>query len=434
MIVRNRFGANVELRSEFGTWPIPRSWSGTISSSGVAVTSNEVLGLPAVSSVIRSPAEIIASLPFLVYRRGEPRDRAEDTWQWDLLHERPNNERNSFEFFYDLELSLEATQNAFVQKVRGVNTRRGQIDQLVMLDPQRVVARVERGTGRKLFDVMVSPSDVRRDLTGEDILHVRGFSPEPGGAMGVSLIEMHRNPLGAAIAMQRFEGDYFRNSALSPLLFNLGPSGNAEQAKTLQDAWHDQHGGPGNQFKVGVVWGIDDATPIPLSLQDAAFAEAKRLSIEDACRIWRWPKRLLELTGEDEPANEDDWSGLFLKFYLLPRLRRIERAFAADDDLFWQSGLVGEFLTAALERASFLTRIRAYKDAIQGGHMTPNETRRPENLPPHPEGDKLQFPVVGGGALEGGGEAQELSESELGEDARTQNGRRQLTGQLARPG
>ena len=78
-----------------------------------------------------------------------------------------------------------------------------------------------------------------------------------------------------------------------------------------------------------------------------------------------------------------------LKFYVLPRLKRIERAFAADLDLYSGTGLVGEFMTAALERADFVTRMRGYKDARQGGWATANEIRDYENLPPRDDGDSL---------------------------------------------
>jgi HK97 family phage portal protein len=397
VIIRNRFGSNVELRTsgEFGSSKIPAPWSGAISAAGVPVTQTEAYGLPAISNVIRSPAEIIAALPFLVYRRGDVRERAEASWQWQLLHERPSEECDTFEFFYDLALSLEATQNTFLQKAKS-----GQrVFELYVLDPQRVTVRRDKDTGEKLFDVYVSSSDVRRNLTTEEILHIRGFTPQPGGATGVSLLQANKDPVGAAIAMQRFEGDYFRNSGMSPFFFELGQGGNASQAQEMIDSYHAQHAKFGNRFRVSAVWGGTTVKPVPISMADAAFAETKKLSIEDACRIWRWPKELLELRGEEGPSDENAWSSRFLKFYLLPRLRRIERAFAADSDLFFGSNLVGEFLTAALERADFVSRIRAYKDAIQGGHMTPNETRQPENLPPHPDGDSLQFPVVGGGPL-----------------------------------
>lgn len=402
MILRTRHG-NVELRSEFG-WSsrITPPWVAALSASGEPVTVSTALGLPAVSNVIRSPAEIIASLPFIIYEQGDIRERAESSWQWRLLHDQPSAECDTFEFFYDIALSLEATQNAFIQKAKFDE----RVYELYVLDPQRVTVRRDRETGEKRFDVYIADGQVRRDLTTDEILHVRGYSPQPGGYCGVSLLWQHRDPIGAAIAMQKFEGDYFRNSGLSPLFFQLGERGNEQQAKAMIDAYNQGHQGAGNQFKVSAVWGGTTVQPISLSLNDALFAESKKLSIEDACRIWRWPKQLLELAGEDGPTDENAWTARFLKFYLLPRLKRIERSFAADPDLFPKSGtgsgrfvgksrLFGEFLTSALERADFVTRVRGYKDARQGSWITANEIRRMENLPPVEGGDEILITPTG---------------------------------------
>lgn len=401
MILASRFG-NTELRTgEFGQASrLTAPWRGALSAAGTIVTTTTAMGLPAVSNVIRSPAEILAALPYIVYEAGEVRTRAERSWQWQLLHDAPSDECDPYEFYYDLELSLEATQNAFVQKAK----YNGRVYALYVLDPQRVTVRRDPDTGQKLFDVYVSTSRVERDLTSEEILHIRGFTPEPGGVAGMSLLMMHRDPVGASLAMQGFEGDYFRNSARSPFFFEM-QEGNAETAKAMVDSYHEQHQGAGNQFKVGAVWGGTKVVPLPLSMADAQFAEAKRMSVEDACRIWRWPKQLLEITDGQQQVDENAWTARFLKFYFLPRLRRIERAFQADPDLFPKTGrgtgygygsnLMGEFLTSALERADFVTRVRGYKDARQGSWITANEIRKMENLPPVDGGDEILITPVG---------------------------------------
>lgn len=393
MILATRYG-NVELRTEWGnSSDIRPPWSAWMSSSGLPVTTTQAFGLPAVSNVIRSPAEIIASLPFMVYT-GEPKERAESAWQWRLLHDKPSTDCDPFEFFYDLVVSLEATQNAFMQKAK----YQDRVYELYVLDPQRVTVRRDRETGGKRFDVYVEDGRVVKDLTSSEILHVRGFSL-PGAVAGTSLVQLHRDPLASSVAMQSFEGDYFRNGGVPPFWFT-GAS-NATHAKEIIDAHLSAHSGSGNRHKPGALWGQIDVKSIPLSMADASYVDNKKLSVEDVCRIWRWPKELLELTSEPDPPDESAWTARFLKFYLLPRLRRIEQAFRNDPDLFpapvgRRKALFGEFLTAALERADFVTRVRGYKDARQGGWITANEIRVLENLPERPEGDELQVTPVGG--------------------------------------
>lgn len=392
MIIRSRSG-DVELRS--GEWGsshlLPQPGTAYLSGAGVVVSENAAYGLPAVSNVIRSPAEIIASLPFMTYR-GDPRGRAEDTWQWQLLHEEPDSDgTGSFAFFYDLEVSLEATSNAFIQKAKS----RRRIEALYVIDPQRVRAYRDSDTGQKLFDVWYGPNEKREGLTQADILHVRGFARCPGDVAGTPLLELHRDAIGTAIALQGFEGDYFRNDGQPP--FWLTGAKNRQHAQEILAFHNEQHQGSGKRWRAGAMWGDMDVKSIPIAMQDAQFADAKRLSIEDACRIWRWPKELLEISSSTSgmPVDENAWTARMMKFYLLPRLRRIERAFAADRDLYLASGLVGEFLTAALERADFVTRMRGYKDARQGGWATANEIRDPENLPPRDDGNTLLLTPTG---------------------------------------
>lgn len=379
--------------AEWGTSHVlPQAGEHLLSGSGYLVTEETAMGLPAVSSVVRSPADIISSLPFMTYR-GRPRRRAEDSWQWDLLHDDPDEQGTGTQvFFYDLEISLEATQNAFIHKAKSSN----RVEALYVLDPHRVKVYRDSDTGEKLFDIYVSASETKKRLTTGDILHVRGFSKCPGSVVGTSLLEMHRNPLGSQLALQGFEGDYFRNSAQTPFFFTGAK--NREHAVELLALHNERHQGAGKQFRVGALWGDANVQPIPLSLVDAQFVEAKRLTIEDCCRIWRWPKELMELTsaqGGTLPTDENAWTARMLKFYLLPRLKRIERAFASDQDLYKSSGLVGEFLTAALERADFVTRMRGYKDARQGGWIAANEIRDMENMPPHKDGDSILITPTG---------------------------------------
>jgi HK97 family phage portal protein len=385
--------------SEWGTESfIPSSGIGRISEAGVPVTNFSAYGVPAVASVIRSPADLIAAMPFVTYRqnlsdpRDSFRDRAEDTWQWELFHERPCDECDPFQFFYDLEVSLEATQNAFIQKAK----LRNEVVALYVLDPQRVRVYCDPDdASRKLFDIYVGPYDVRKGLTTDDICHVRGFTLRPGDVAGTSLLDICRDPVGSAIAMQKFEGDYFRNHAVPPIFFT--GSANKQQAQDIADLHNAKHRGAGNQWKAGSLWGETDVKSIPISLKDAMFIEAKNMSIEDVCRIWRWPRSLMEIGEVREPTM--DWNVIdshMLKIYILPRLRRIERAFAADPDIFYGSNLYGEFLTASLERGDVHTRYDAYRLARQGGWVTANELRAMENFPPHENGDELQETPVGG--------------------------------------
>src|SRR3990167_390035 len=117
MIVRTKHFGERELRfSDTDSNPPSRSNASWV---GLPVTEDAAYGLPAVSAVIRSVAETVASLSLIVYRdKAGTRERATGSWQYDLLHDRPSFDTDAFQLLYDVAVSLEATQNAFIEKVK----------------------------------------------------------------------------------------------------------------------------------------------------------------------------------------------------------------------------------------------------------------------------------------------------------------------------
>jgi HK97 family phage portal protein len=249
----------------------------------------------------------------------------------------------------------------------------------------------DRATGEKRFDVWTD-GRVSRGLTAAEILHVRGPT-WAGGLVGMNPIQVHRHALGNAVAMEEFAGRFFRNDARPGVVIEF-PQGVTEgQAKAWARAWDAAHAGLDNKHRTGIVGGGASVTTLPVSLEDAQFIEGQRYGVADVARIFRIPKSWLEEGDIGDTAQEVE---RVTKFSLLPRFRRIERALAADADLFGQPDPYPEFLADALLRPDTERRYRAYKDARQGSWVTANEIRELENLPPIEGGDEIQQTPVGG--------------------------------------
>ena len=372
---------------EFGTSAIPLQCQGMFAHTGQVLTTDSAAGLPAVASAIMRLSELIASLPLIVYTgEGADRRRADRSWQWQLLHEAPNLDCSAFDFLYDVVASIESYGNAYVQKRKA----RGRVEELYVIDPARVTCRIDRVTGSKVFEVM---ADGRRvELTSAEVLHVRGPTLR-GSHLGMSPIQLHRNAIGNALAVEEFAGRFFRNDASPGVALKFPGNLTPEQAREFAEIWNQQHAGVGNARRTGVLGGGGDITVLPVSLEDAQFIETMRYGVAEIARIFRVPKSLLEEGDPGETANEVE---RVAKFSLLPRFRRIERAFAADADLFAGSGMFPEFLADGLMRPDTVTRYRAYKDARQGSWITSNEIRAMENMPPVPGGDEILVTPVGG--------------------------------------
>ena len=399
MILRTRYG-NAEVRSEFGSSAIPLPAQNTLAYSGRPVTPDEAIGLPAVGAAIRSVSEIIGSLPMIVYQRDrEQRDRAVSSPQYQLLHDAPNADQSPFDFFSDITASIETTGNAIVQKIKDT---RGRVVELIVIDPDYVQIRRD-ADGQKVIDVNLGNGERVKGLTAADVIHIRGFTLK-GGLVGLSPIQSHRNALGNAMALQEYQGRFWRNDATPGLVIKVpGQLGKQQAAQVLQ-VWSDTHGGLSNSHRPAILAGGADLDRIPA--MDAEWVETQRLNVLDVARIFRVPPWLLAVENSTLPGGNPEADSLrFLLYSLGPRLRRIELALRADSDLFGiGSPLFPEFLVDSLLRTDTKERYESYKAARQAGWLSPNEIRLLENYPPsdQPGANDIQLTPVGGAPNPGG--------------------------------
>jgi len=388
VIVRGAKGAGVEIRAgEFGTSAIPWPTQGAVTYSGVNVTHEAAQALPAVSAAIRLVAETIGSLPLYV-RDGET--KATGTPAWALLMESPTADLDPFGWMVQVAGSVEMWGNAYCQIIR----RGGRIVELVPMDPSTVMVRRDPKDKRKRFDV--GGPDGIRDLTTDDILHIPGYTP-PGHVMGLSPIGVHRNALGNGLALQRFQSAYWLNDAAPGMVLKVPGNVTQQQAQEILRVWNASHGGVMNSHKPAVLAGGADLERVPVNLEDAAFVQQARMSVEDVARIWRLPPHMLGV-GDPTGTTAEQESLRFLTFSLTPRLRRIEMAIAHGLPQLFGGGtpLRPEFDTTDLLRADTPTKTQAVLAGRQAGWLSINDARRVFSLPPIEDGDTVQVTPVGG--------------------------------------
>ena len=392
MKLLSRDGRNVEVRfAEFGSSAIPVPFDRGGAGMPMPVTTDTAFGLPAVTACIRLISETVAAMPLLIYRRdGEDRARAEGSPEWDLFRVRPNRDQSPYDFICDVASSIEGFGNAYIRKIYAGR----QVVELVPLPPESVSVNQDRQTGDITYNV-VTAGGAEQGLTSKEILHVRGFAPH-GGPVGVSPIRAHRDALAAPAGMQRFLNAYMAHGAGPGVVLSMPQQVTREQARELADTWDSQHAGVDRAGSTAVIGGGATLQTIPVSLVDAQFVESMRFSVEQIARIFNVPAALLD-AGDRNGMDTQALTEQFVKFCLVSRMSRIERAFAADPDLFATTGdMYPEFLADGLLRPSTRERFESYKTAIQTGILSQNEVRRLENYPPIAGGDEIQITPVGG--------------------------------------
>lgn len=401
MIVRSG-GRDVEIKSSAywpDAWPYspepPSELTGGSLIGGMLLMSLErALGLPALLGVLLRLGQGAGMVPLKVYRGAAPnREVAADAYQYQLLHERPSSEVPPSAFYADLAASLAGVGYSAVRKYRS-NGLRGEVKELLVLDATKVSPK--RLGGRLVFEDRSEGRAVTRDQ--REILYVRGLALA-GSAIGLSPISAARLGIVNGLKRQLFEYQYFRNNAEPRVAITFPQQMRRQQAQEWLELWNEEHQGPENWHKASAIGGGGTITPIPVTMEDAQFVEANRMTGEQIGAIYGMPKSFLNI-GDNAPTSED-WR-FFVTFGLGWILTAIAQAFSHDRDLFPlepnpDRRLMAEHVVDAINRPDIKTRYLAYKAARQAGWMTSNEIRALENLPPHPDGDKLQVIPVGGG-------------------------------------
>lgn len=391
MIIATRNGdREVRLFEQSAAIPSYTGWLGSVAPSGVLVTTETALGLPTVGAAVRLIAETVASLPLCTYRGLDADKRpATTSTGWRLLHDQPNPDQSAFDLVSDIAASVETWGNAYIRKLK---SRRGLLAMYV-LDPSAV--RVKRDEGnRKVFEVTTAGRRV--ELTDVDVLHVRGFTPR-GGDVGLSPIQQHREAIGSALALQRFQGRFFTNDATPSLYMTVPGDLDETQAERLRARFEARHGGVENAGSIAILGNGAELSSLSMPLRDAQFIEGHQEAAAVAARIFLGPAA--SLLGADANQKTEEESLRFVNFCLLPRLRRIERALLTDPDLYPpDSGEYPQFDIDEFLRADAATRAEVNHKYIQSGVLLVDEVRAEMGRQPLPDGagQVPQITPVGG--------------------------------------
>lgn len=383
MILKTRHRGDRELRSAWPDYTKP-SRASVWNSSGQRVDVSTATGLPAVGAAFRLVAGVIATMPLSVQqgRLGNKKART-TTWQ-HLLFQAPNGSMPAFDWRWDVAMSVETCGNALLQKHRG----RGKVVALepIPMDSVRIYRNQQ---GEKTIEVMNRTGGFTA-VDPDDFVHVRGTTLGDGVA-GVSRIMQHRDPLGAMIASQVFEGSYFRNHARPDMAIIFPQGVTREQGQQWREIWEAEYGGPDNAGRVVPLGGGATIQPIPISLRDAQYVEGKQLTAIEIGRIVDVDPVLFGGSA----MESDDRGGVerFLRFQLPPRLRRIEDALRADGDLFGETDMYPEFEVNELTYLDPLKRAQVQHQQIQNGSLLVDEARADNGRPPLPNGQG-QIPQV----------------------------------------
>jgi len=343
-------------------------------SAGVSVTTESAESISAVYACVAAISETVGSLPLNLYEKTETgREKATGEPLYRLLHDAPNDYQTALEFREQLQRHLLLRGNGYAEIIRD---SAGRPEALLPVHPDRVTI-LKNARGKLLYDVVDDGGHTKR-LLGDEVLHIRYHSDD--GIIGRSPIQVARDTIGLALAERTHGAKMFEQGTKLSGVIEMPPGTTKEQAAQIRDSWASGQAGVGNHGKTAVLPQGGQFKTVSMTLEDADWIAARRMSVVETARLFRVPPVMI---GDMEAANYSNVVEL-ARFFVTNTLRRhlvaweqaINRVLINDPARFFV-----EHNVEGLLRGDSLTRAQFYERAITDGWMLRSEARRLENLP-----------------------------------------------------
>lgn len=370
IITRIKSAMGLEQRSTIGVngWPVPLS--------ATSVNPTTAQSVSAVYACVQAISETTASLPLILFRRGEggDRERAADHPLYRVLHDMANPEQTALEAREYMQACVLLRGNAFARIVRGWD---GQVRELWPLNPDNVQVR-RTGSGL-VYDY--SKDGTRTTLLAHEVLHLRHRLGDDG-ILGVSPIAVARGAVELAIAENEHGVGTFTNGAKMLGVLKFPGKLKPEQRQAIAASWASQHAGSANAGRTAILEEGVDFQPLSMSLADAQWIEARKLSVIEVCRLFRVPPVIVQSMESANYSNSVELARQFVALTLRRHLVAWEQAIAAK--CLTDAGrrtYFAEHQVEGLLRGDSVNRAAFYSSGINDGWMLRSEARKLENLP-----------------------------------------------------
>lgn len=356
----------------------------TSSNTPVNVTLESALQLSAVWACVRLIAEAVGSLPIVVYRIDPStgiRTPDPDHYLSKLFSGKVNRWQTRQEFFETMTYQLVLLGNAYAVKQKN---NAGDIISLIPLMSQQMSVKLQ--ADNSIVYEYTEDTGIRV-YAEETVWHNKLFG---NGIIGQSPLAYARGSISVGQAAETAVQKIYKNGGKPSGVLTIDKVLTKEQRDQIKAAFSEL--GEGNSDRLFVLEAGLSYSQVSLSPQDIELLASRRFQIEDIARFFGVPSVLIN----DTAATTAWGSGIqqivqgFYKLGLRPYLERYEASMKA-----WlippaQRPFVDiEFDFNSLLMPDQSERIKAYKDGIQGGIMSPNEARAMEGWQPKEGGDKL---------------------------------------------
>lgn len=385
--VKKSFGLGIEGKSGYLSDPAMSELFGALpTASGVSVTANTALRVPAVLQAVRLIAETIGSLPCKLYRDADSsKEAAKDHRGYRLSHKWANDFTSAGQLRADMTADALLYGAGYAQVVPTNDGRPYEFKYL----PHGSVQRRFRDDGEPYY-VVIDANRMQRELSFREVLYVPAFGH-------TSPVQLGKEAIGVSMLLERHAAQFFGSGARpSGIISNEKPQAGDHGANAIANIlksfrrWRESANGDPLILEGG--WNFNQPA---MTSTDAQFLEHRLEQVREIARIFGVPPSMLFELSRATWSNAEQMAASFLQLCLRPWLDRWQDAYATvllteeeQDDLYF------EFVIDDLQRADAAGRANIFNKLISARVMTPNEVRAAMNLPAIEGGDELANPNI----------------------------------------
>jgi HK97 family phage portal protein len=364
--------------------PLPFGY-GVRSDAGETVTPETAMAASAVFACVRVVSQALGGVPFHVSARDTGR-RVDGHRLEKLLNRWPNDEMISIAFKESMVASALLYGAGYAYIERNADGRPTSLWPL----PAGSVRPHRTQAGELLYKATARGRSF--DFSPYDVFVIGNFSAD--GITPFSPIRFAANPIGLALALERYGCRFFSNGAQPGGILEL-PKGMSKPAiKEFVDSWKENNAGPDNAFKTalftdGMKWHASGIAP-----EHSQMVDTRVFQVREVARIYGVPLHMIADLERATFSNIEHQAIEFQQRTIQPWAQRFEQE--SERKLL----TAGEFERLnvranldALLRADIASRYAAYSAGRQGGWLSVNDIRRREGLPPIDGGDTYLSPL-----------------------------------------
>ncbi|MEP2201245.1 MAG: phage portal protein, partial [Tateyamaria sp.] len=255
----------------------------TPTATGIHVSGNSALRVPAVACAVALISETIGAMPAKVHLSAT-KEAARDRPAYKLVHDEANEWTSAGQLREMLTIDALLTGNGYAHVTRLTD---GTPFELHRLDPHTVQTDYEPD-GEPYYIVQTAEQGQRR-FSYRDILHVQPFG-------GVSPITLGREAIALSLAFEQHVASLFANGARPSGIIKSDKVLDVEAKKKIAASWFNTH----SRSNAGGTAILDEGMSydqLSMTLADAQFAENRLEQIREIARVFRVPPTMLfELT------------------------------------------------------------------------------------------------------------------------------------------